>query len=203
MLSDPSAMMEPMADDRTLPPLVGRATELAVLLEAVGLTPGGTGPVIVGGDAGIGKTRLMRELGVTARAAGHRVMVGHCLDLGDSAMPLQPFVEAFGALLDADRSLLADELPALHPLLWRDVAEHAERAELFAAVAAGLDRLAADAPVLLIVEDAHWADPSTRRLLRFVLSYAFTHEVHIVVSYRADDLHRRHPLREEIGRAHV
>jgi len=198
-LSDPSAMMELMADDRTLPPLVGRAAELAVLLEATGLAPGGTGPVIVGGDAGIGKTRLMRELGVTARDAGHRVMVGHCLDLGDSAMPLQPFVEAFGALPDADRSTLAEKLPALYPLLWRDVAEHAERAELFAAVAAGLDQLATDAPVLLIVEDAHWADPSTRRLLRFVLSYAFTHEVHVIVSYRADDLHRRHPLREALA----
>jgi len=198
-VSAPSAMMESMADDRSLPPLVGRAAELDVLLEATGIADGSVGPVIVGGDAGIGKTRLLRELGSRAREAGHRVLVGHCLDLGDSAMPLQPFVEAFAAASEAEKSDLNASLPALGPLLWRDVAEHADRAELFAAVAAGLDALAATQPLLLVVEDAHWADPSTRRLLRFVLGYVFSHDVHVVVSYRADDLHRRHPLREALA----
>lgn len=192
-------MMEPMADDRSLPPLVGRAAELGALLEATGIADGSTGPVIVGGDAGIGKTRLLRELGVHAREADQRVLVGHCLDLGDSVMPLQPFVEAFAAATEAEKSALNTSLPALGPLLWRDVADHADRAELFAAVAAGLDQLAASRPLLLVIEDAHWADPSTRRLLRFVLGYVFSHDVHVVVSYRADDLHRRHPLREALA----
>ncbi len=197
---DRSDMMERMADERALPPLVGRVFELQTLLQAAGVVDGqGSGPVIVGGDAGIGKTRLLREAGILAKASGQWVMVGHCLDLGDSALPLQPFVEAFASLPESQRTILAQELPALQPLLWRDVAELADRAELFAAVAAGLDLLAADRPVLLIVEDAHWADPSTRRLLRFVLGYVFTHDVHIVVSYRADDLHRRHPLREALA----
>lgn len=189
-----------MASDRTFAtPLFGRRRELKQLLEAAGVTdPGARDVVLLGGDAGIGKTRLLRELGARARAAGHRVIAGHCLDLGDSALPYQPFAEAFSSVDDAERDELAVRFPALAPLLPRrspDGGEGVERAELFASVVAGLDSLAAERPLLLVIEDAHWADASTRHLIRYVLAHGFHGPVHVVVSYRADDLHRRHPLR--------
>ena len=203
-LSVHSGSMDDMAHDRTpATPLIGRVRELEQLLDAAGVTdPGARDVVLVGGDAGIGKTRLLRELGARARAAGHRVLAGHCLDLGDSAPPYQPFSEAFASLDDTERDELASRFPALGPLLpWPSPApgEGVERAELFASVVAGLDSLASDRPLLLVIEDAHWADASTRHLIRFVLSHGFHGPVHVVVSYRADDLHRRHPLRQALS----
>ncbi|MET0468714.1 MAG: LuxR C-terminal-related transcriptional regulator, partial [Aeromicrobium sp.] len=62
-----------------------------------------------------------------------------------------------------------------------------------------LDSLAVDQPLLLVIEDAHWADASTRHLIRYVLAQGFHSAVHVVVSYRADDLHRRHPLRQALA----
>ena len=118
-MSAASDMMGGMAHDRTpATPLIGRVRELEQLLEAAGVTdPAARDVVLIGGDAGIGKTRLLRELGARARAAGHRVLAGHCLDLGDSAPPYQPFSEAFASLADAERDELAARFPALGPLL--------------------------------------------------------------------------------------
>jgi DNA-binding CsgD family transcriptional regulator len=201
--SDPSAMMDVMANHRSpSTPLVGRRGELDLLLEYAGVTDDDARDVVLlGGDAGIGKTRLLRELGIRARGAGHRVMAGHCLDLGDSARPYQPFGEAFSDLADAERDQLAERFPALKPLLpWPSPAPGpgVERAELFASVVAALDSLSDEQPVLLVIEDAHWADASTRHLIRYVLAQGFHGSVHVVVSYRSDDLHRRHPLREAL-----
>jgi DNA-binding NarL/FixJ family response regulator len=197
-------MMEDMAGERTpSTPLVGRGAELGQLLSAVGI---GDGPdasaVLLGGDAGIGKTRLLRELGGRARDAGQRVLVGHCLDLGDSARPYQPFAEVFSVVDNTERDELAARLPALAPLLpWptADEADGVERTELFASVVAGLDLLASATPILVVIEDAHWADASTRHLIRYVLAATFSQPVHVVVSYRSDDLHRRHPLRQAVA----
>ncbi len=202
--SEPSVIMEDMALHRAAStPLVGRTRELEQLLAFAGVTePDARDVVLLGGDAGIGKTRLLRELGARARASGHRVMAGHCLDLGDSALPYQPFAEAFSGLSDDERDQLAARFPALGPLLpWPSPAPGpgVERAELFASVVAALDSLAVERPVLLVVEDAHWADASTRHLVRYVLAQGFHQAVHVVVSYRADDLHRRHPLRQALA----
>ena len=116
-LSVESAMIDDMANDRTpATPLIGRVRELEQLLEAAGVTnPDARDVVLVGGDAGIGKTRLLRELGARARAAGHRVLAGHCLDLGDSAPPYQPFSEAFASVDDSERDELAGPLPCPRP----------------------------------------------------------------------------------------
>ncbi|MDR7087876.1 DNA-binding NarL/FixJ family response regulator [Aeromicrobium panaciterrae] len=193
-----------MAADRSpVTPLVGRAAELQQLLAAAGIADTRSrDAVLLGGDAGIGKTRLLRELVDRADDAGHRVLVGHCLDLGDSHLPFQPFVEAFSALDDTERDELASRYPALAPLLpWKsaDESDEVDRTELFSSVVAGLDHLATDVPILLVVEDVHWADGSTRHLIRYVLAHTFSQSVHVVVSYRADDLHRRHPLRQAVA----
>lgn len=203
-LSGRSAIVGDMANNRApSTPLIGRRRELGQLLGYAGVTvPDARDVVLLGGDAGIGKTRLLRELGVRAREAGHRVLAGHCLDLGDSALPYQPFAEAFADLSDAERDHLAGRFPALGPLLpWPAAAPGpgVERSELFASVVAALDSLADERPVLLVIEDAHWADASTRHLIRYVLAQGFHGAVHMVVSYRADDLHRRHPLRQALA----
>ena len=64
---------------------------------------------------------------------------------------------------------------------------------------AALTRLSADAPLLLIIEDVHWADQSTRDLLRFLFARQFTSPVAILATYRSDDLHRSHPLRAALA----
>jgi DNA-binding CsgD family transcriptional regulator/tetratricopeptide (TPR) repeat protein len=74
-----------------------------------------------------------------------------------------------------------------------------DRAELFEAVHAVLAQLARAHPLLLIIEDVHWADQSTRDMLTFLFSRQFAEPVSIVASYRTDDLHRRHPLRGTIA----
>ncbi|MFD1826164.1 MULTISPECIES: helix-turn-helix transcriptional regulator [Mumia] len=189
------------AEWRPTEPLVGRETELSRLLAATGVAdPEARGGVLLSGDAGIGKTRLLRELAVLAADGGHRVMVGHCVDLGDSAIPFQPFAEMLAGLDDATRTSMSDAMPPLGPLMW-GAADGAgvDRGELFSSVVTALELLGASRPVLLIVEDAHWADASTRHLIRYVLSQRYEGDVRVVVSYRSDDLHRRHPLRADVA----
>jgi DNA-binding CsgD family transcriptional regulator/tetratricopeptide (TPR) repeat protein len=196
-----------------LRPLIGRTDELAELARLLGVTDGPTsGVVLLSGDAGVGKTRLLHELREQARDAGWYVLVGHCLDLGDSALPYLPFGEAFGAL-EADSPALADEIASTQPPVTRlmpgrrapSVAggpvdgARADRTELFEAVYAALGRLGDDAPLLLVIEDLHWADRSTRELLSLLFARPFGSPVSIVASYRSDDLHRRHPLRAVVA----
>ncbi|WP_262852336.1 helix-turn-helix transcriptional regulator [Mumia quercus] len=189
------------ADWRPAEPLVGREAELSRLLAAAGVEdPEARGGVLLSGDAGIGKTRLLRELAVRASDAGHRVLAGHCLDLGDSAIPFQPFAEVLSGLDHDTRAAMSEAMPPLGPLMWGAAAgSGVDRGELFSSVVAALELLAASQPLLLVIEDAHWADASTRHLIRYVLSQRYEGQVRIVVSYRSDDLHRRHPLRTDIA----
>jgi len=97
---------------RQLAPLVGRDDDFARLGDVVGLPDGPAGRVLISGDAGVGKTRLVSETAARAEQAGWRVLVGHCLDLGDGGLPYLPFREALGrlpidepALLDAPRAI--------------------------------------------------------------------------------------------------
>lgn len=193
-------------------PLVGRAAELARLCRLTGIDGSGppSGAVLVAGDAGVGKTRLLAELADRAREAGWRVLLGHCLDFGDSALPYLPFTEVFGDLaVDDPRAVesLAESLPAVRRLLPRQrvmTEEHdgtpsLERGDLLEAVHRALESLAGDGPLLVVVEDVHWADPSTRELLTFLFTRRFTVPVALIVSYRSDDLHRRHPLRTAVA----
>jgi DNA-binding CsgD family transcriptional regulator len=207
-LSLAPAMMVDVTPTTASPPLVGRAGELAQLCElaAVGGTPR-PGFVLLAGDAGVGKSRLLAELQRRALDADWRVAVGHCLDFGDSALPYLPFTEIFGRLANEAPSLadsLVQEQPAVRRLLPGrrllsdpEPAQTAaiERGDLFEAVFSAFEQLGGDKPLLVLVEDVHWADQSTREMLSFLFARQFSTPVHIVASYRSDDLHRRHPLR--------
>ena len=143
-------------------------------------------------------------------AADWQVVAGHCLDLADSSLPYLPFSEVLGLLM-ADRPDVAARVLEQHPTLARLQPGRRIRSSETASGDQALDRgnvydafgdllatLAEQAPVLVVVEDAHWADESTRDMLSFLFSRPVP-GVSLVVSYRADDLHRRHPLRRQVA----
>jgi len=200
-------MMTDVALTRRL--LVGRDAELRELTGLLGVAArAGGGHVLLSGDAGVGKTRLLLELAEQVRAAGWLSVVGHCLDFGEGALPYLPVAE----ILDRIAATLPDVVDTVaraYPALARlqpvrrtlGVAEpeSSDRAQLFDAVHAVVEAVAEKAPVLLVVEDVHWADQSTRDLLTYLFTRPFRGPVSLVASYRSDDLHRRHPLRRQVA----
>lgn len=201
----------------TSPRLIGRDAELAALRAELGVdgpargpgTGGSTG-VLLGGDAGVGKTRLLGALAQDAADAGWLVATGHCLDFGESALAYLPFSELVGRLQES-RPAVVEQVSDQHPSLARllpgrrlrdghsEASVPADPGGLVAAVHALLEEIAREQPLLVVVEDAHWADGSTRDLLGVCLARRFTTPVRFVVSYRSDDLHRRHPLRTRVA----
>jgi DNA-binding CsgD family transcriptional regulator len=197
-------------------PFVGRARELARLEHLLEQAATGSAVgVLVAGDAGVGKTRLTAELVHRAQERAVVAVVGHCVDLGAGGLPYLPFAEALtgvaraGDVADADdvaraASAAVRAVAAERPVLLRvtgrveqSAAEDAgERLPLYEAVLDALHAVTDGvAPMLLVLEDLHWADASTRDLLRFVLSRLSDERLLVVGTYRSDDLHRRHPLR--------
>lgn len=193
-------------------PLVARDRELDRLRAALAKAGEGTaGAVLLAGDAGVGKTRLIDEL--AASAEDTLVLMGRCLDAGETGLPYLPFAEALGALKSdvANRPALAMLLPQLAlpaerepgtegmiaPSLTpgRRPEQDVGQLQLFDAVLGILGDLSERQRVLLVVEDLHWADASTRYLLSFLLSRLRSQRLLVVATYRADDLHRSHPLR--------
>jgi DNA-binding CsgD family transcriptional regulator len=189
-------------------PLVSRQEQVASLLLAVGRASAGRpGLVLVGGDAGVGKTRLLSHVAQAAERAGSSSVVVHCVDLGQVGIPYLPFTDALTQLqagaAGPEAAARVAELVAERPALWRLLepggsgdADHDERLQLFEGIARSLAVAGApERPLVLVVEDAHWADASTRDVLRFLAARARSEHVLIVVSYRSDDVDRRHPLR--------
>ena len=184
-------------------PLVARRRELATLEAALRRArEGQAGAVLVSGDAGVGKTRLLTELCQRARADGDTVLSGGCLDAAEATLPYLPFVEAMRQLRalhpevvdghPALARLLPEALPpAAAPRHDRDLGQ----LQLFDALLSTLTELATDRTVLLTIEDLHWAERSSRDLLAFLLSRLSGQRLLVVGTFRSDDLHRKHPLR--------
>jgi hypothetical protein len=188
--------------------LVGRAVELHAIDEAYARAlHGQPAVVLLAGEAGIGKTRLAAEGAARAEAAGARVLRGGCVQLGGDGLPFAPVVDALRTLV---RETPADELERLLGSARPDVArllpdleatgapgplEPGSTARLFDAVLGLVGRLAAQRPLLLVIEDLHWADRSTLDLLAFLVRALRSERVLTILTYRSDELHRRHPLR--------
>jgi DNA-binding NarL/FixJ family response regulator/tetratricopeptide (TPR) repeat protein/energy-coupling factor transporter ATP-binding protein EcfA2 len=185
--------------------LVGRRDELAVLDEMLGdLTIGTGGFLLVAGEAGVGKSRLMDVMAEMADERGLQMFVGNCVQFGDEKLPAAPVIEILGELAvtfgDSDldtifgpaRADLAGLVPALGDL--PSAGEPLRAYRLFELVYGVLTRLAARTPLVLVVEDLHWADRTTRDLIGFLASVMRKDPVLAVATYRSDDLHRRHPL---------
>ena len=204
--------------------LLGRDAELDQLERLLGTGPAGVSrgrAALVAGDAGMGKTRLLSEVAERARARGWQVVVGHCLDFADQLLPYLPFSEIIGRLAEEDPDTarqLAERHPAIAPLApgsrlmsAADRPAHEvepaelpeqrtlDRAAVFAGVHGLLETLGRRQPVLVVLEDLHWADRSTRDLVSFLLARPFRSPVALLGSYRSDDLHRRHPLRGSVA----
>ncbi len=202
------------------PVFVGRSPELAELLSALDRADTGEPQaLLVGGEAGVGKTRLLEEFLARAGKAGAVTAVGGCLELGADGLPFAPFATALRALhrtLGAEalavaasgrEAELARLLPDLAPVPQAGDAqvpghrrdpwgEEDGRARLFELTAQLLERLSADRTVVLALEDLHWADGSTRELLGYLYrSLQSPSRLVLLATYRADDIHRRHPLR--------
>ncbi|MBB4705761.1 helix-turn-helix transcriptional regulator [Sphaerisporangium siamense] len=184
-------------------PLIGRSRELDRLsgvLESA--TDGRSGVAVIGGDAGIGKTRLVTEIMAHARARGFAVLVGQCAELGD-ALPYLPLADALrGASDDPGLAQAIDARPMLRRLVPGGSADPEPEAgsglaqqQLFGSALAFLSEVSEARPVLFVLEDLHWADRSTRDLLVFLSRMLQRERVCLIGTYRTDDLHRRHPLR--------
>ncbi|WP_406142352.1 AAA family ATPase [Streptomyces sp. NBC_01089] len=188
------------------PVFVGRAEELATLGEALSRAIGGEPQaLLIGGEAGVGKTRLVEEFIETAGRAGAVVTVGGCVEIGADGLPYAPFSTALRALrrqlpdeTDAAVEGQEGELARLLPELG-DTSRQAHHedgtARLFELTSRLLERIAADRTVVLVLEDLHWADASTRHLLAYLFRTLSRGRLVVVATYRADDIHRRHPLR--------
>ena len=163
-----------------VPTFISRETELSRLRDFIAGTRR-PAMVVISGDAGVGKTRLLRE---ALAGVDGRVLTGACVDVAEDSLPFAPFVEALRGLAD-ELEPDADGTPL----------SATAQARMYERLLGLLRRLADDTPVVLGIEDLHWADRSTRDLLRFLAVNLRGERLTIIATYRADDLHRRHPLR--------
>jgi DNA-binding CsgD family transcriptional regulator len=188
--------------------MVGRDDELGRLFTLLDDAEAGRSVVaLVSGDAGVGKTRLIAEVTRLAAGRGFTVLSGQCAELGDSV----PYLPLADALRGAAQSTGVRDALSSRPALSRLLPEGGEgpiadsdrsglaRQQMFGGVLGLLAELAAVAPVLLVLEDLHWADASTRDLVTFLSRMLHRERVALIGSYRTDDLHRRHPLRPVVA----
>ena len=196
------------------PRFVGRGAELDALERLLARASSGSSrAVLVAGDAGIGKSRLVGELEERARARDVCVLVGECVELAEGELAFAPIISALRGVMQepasvewlegAQRSALA----SLWPVVGAGESQPGGRELLFEAVYRVLARLAERRPVLLIVEDVHWIDRSSRDLLAFLVRNARHDRIAVLTTFRPDELPRGHPLRpfvselERSGRA--
>ncbi len=197
-------------------PFVGRGPELERLLSAWQTTLDvGAGAVLIAGEPGVGKTRLAGEWSRHAYEQGAVVLYGRCDE--DLGAPYQPFAEALRSLVPCLGSKrlrglrgveallplvpgLADALPDLATPTRADA--DTERYALFDAVVAMLGVASASAPVVLILDDLHWAAKPTLLLLRHLLRFGEHARVQVVGTYRSTDLDRSHPLAAMLADLH-
>ncbi len=190
--------------------LVGRTTEREQLDQALRDTVAGRVRIaLVAGEAGVGKSRLVDTFTTDAQLSGARVLGGSCLDVGEGVLPYAPFIEALRGLVAELPTAKVDELigegrsdlsrllpevgvaaPATQPA--------APAAQLFELILGVLTRLAAEQPVVIVIEDFHWADRSTMDLVAF-LERNLRVAVLLVLTVRSDELHRGHPARNRLA----
>jgi DNA-binding CsgD family transcriptional regulator/tetratricopeptide (TPR) repeat protein len=191
--------------DVVSPVLVGRERELARLAAAVDRTVAGEpGVVLVGGEAGIGKSRLI-QAALDGRT-DVRVLAGGCIELGGEGLPLVPLVDALRTLArTTSPEDLGRFLGAARPELGRLLPELATAdtppapaggtAQLFELVLGVLGRIGQERPLVLVIEDLHWADRSTLDLVAFLARTLRGLRVLLLLTYRSDEVDRRSPLR--------
>jgi DNA-binding CsgD family transcriptional regulator/tetratricopeptide (TPR) repeat protein len=201
-------MIEPMAERLVSPVFIGRRRQLAAATSAIERTVGGrSSHLLVIGEAGVGKTRFIDEVAALATARGAILIRGSCRAAGDGGVPYAPIAEGLrGLLRDAPADLVASAVGSSGPDLARIAPafgpeknvprrEPADslQARLFDSLLGFIERLSQRSPVLIVAEDLHWADAATRHVVAFLAGTLRTEPVTIALSYRSDELPRRHP----------
>jgi DNA-binding CsgD family transcriptional regulator len=180
--------------------MVGRAEALAAL-EALLARAGEGDPavVLIGGEAGVGKTRLVREAARRADESGARVLWGECLPLGNGELPYAALVAALrplargpdGGERDEVLGRARGELARLLPELGEDddlaPPTPGSTARLLELLLGVFERLGRRAPVMLVIEDAHWADAATATLLGFLARNLRTERMLLAITWRDDE----------------
>jgi DNA-binding CsgD family transcriptional regulator/tetratricopeptide (TPR) repeat protein len=177
-------------------------------LSAVGTGAEGPATVLISGEAGVGKTRLVTEFTSAVKAT---VLTGPCVELGTDGLPFGPFTAMLrdlvrergaGIVTGGNRAIreLARLLPELPALATTGIPEQVDpadaRTRLFEGFLSLFEQLAAERPLVLLIEDAHWADRSSRDLLTLLVRYQRSlPNTLLLVTFRSDELHRTHPLR--------
>jgi DNA-binding CsgD family transcriptional regulator/tetratricopeptide (TPR) repeat protein len=202
----PKAILEPMTGRVTSASLVGRQEELGRLhLALQSVAAGEPTTVLIAGEAGVGKTRLVEEFAAQVDDYA-QVLLGRCLQLSGGGLP-------YGAIIDALRDLTRNPgsaglegligpasddlrrlLPGAAPTRSTEPISGFAQSRLFESILRFLDRLAQEQPVVLIIEDVHWADRSTLDLLMFLVRVVRHERLLVAATYRSDELHPQHPL---------
>ena len=193
---------------RTSPILVGRREELALLQDAfTSASSGMAATLIIGGEAGVGKTRLLREFAGEIRDSAH-VVWGRCMALMEGGLPYGAFRDGFRTFvrsLDPDaraelQAHISPELVHFVPELGdgtlaggnRDRGD--QQVRIFELLLQSVGYVAERRPLVIVIEDLHWADRSTLALLAFLIQSLSNERVLICSTYRSNELDRSHPL---------
>lgn len=192
------------------PTQVGREEEMAVLRAAIAAVPAAGRTLLVAGEAGLGKTRLAAEAVRLATDAGFRVLTAPCREGADAAYaPLTTALRrrlrgldpaALRELFAGPAALAATLVPEAADTLGLERSVETKPEDLQAALWYLLRREGEVAPTMLLLEDVHWADTDTLRLAKHLVEEAADLPLWVVMTYRPDELHRRHPLTHELTR---
>ena len=186
-----------MARRVSSPVFVGRRPELDAIAAALSAAADGHGTfLLIAGEAGVGKTRLVDEAIRAARAAGCLAAVGGCVEVGVSGIPFAPIrtaLRALGASIDGPSRPVSSGADRI------GVGPDTSQARTFEAYQDALRHLGGSQPVLLVVEDIHWADTSTLDLLGYLGQGLGETPIVLAATFRSDELHRRHPLQPFLG----
>ena len=187
---------------------VGREAPLKALMDRLDRTVNGSGTVLLlGGSAGVGKSRLVRDFKQEAASRGVRTVEGRC-SAAESSVPYAPFMDALrfriargegqavASVLGPLREVLAPIFPQLP-----GTTEHIDATpdRPFELIYSVLARLAGEDPMVLVLEDVHWADQTSLELLQRIAHRASSLKLLLVATYRSDELHASHPLRRLLG----
>ena len=205
---DPRPIIAAMARRMSSPVLVGRGDLVEQLVSAVRSTRDGEPRhAIVGGEAGVGKTRLLAAVADVATQQGVRVLSGRCVSMGEAGLPFAPYTEIVRSLVAKDGAATvaalagraAGDLARLVPVLGTGDSAPAQelwaRTRLHEALLDLLERLAQRTPLLLQLEDLHWADAGTLSATAYLLRAVQGAPITLMATFRSDDVTRNHPLK--------
>lgn len=195
-------------------PIIARQHEVSHLLSVLDEVTGGAGRlVMLAGEPGVGKTRLAQELTTVARARGFLLASGRCYE-PEGVVPYYPFLEALTAVYQATLETIRTQVPERWPYLeWllpnrpqvmraSEMGDQDVQQRLFWAVSGYLRAVTETAPVALLLDDLHWADESSLKLLHHLARETRGSRVLLLCTYRDIELVRKHPLERVLRDMH-